>query len=309
MDRQERAESMLADTSGRPDRPQPFPLDPTFYRNSYPDLAGFDDQVLFEHYQRHGIDEGRIGCRFGVRDAFIGLVPQDGAALEIGPFNRPVLTGQNVRYADVLDQEQLRARAREIGFDPDGCPTIHYPLPDGSLDRIPDRFDAVLSAHCIEHQPDLVDHLRSVERLLRPQGRYFLIIPDKRYCFDHFLPETSVADVVSAHMRRAKVHDVGSVIEHWALTTHNDCIRHWNGDHGQPAVEQGLDPVRRAIEACTAHPDAYFDVHAWQFTPRSFLRLMDQLAELGLIGLRVQAVYPTLRHHVEFCAILAKQAA
>jgi SAM-dependent methyltransferase len=282
-------------------------VDPEFYCNKYPDLAHYDERDALEHYFAYGIHEGRLANPHGDREGFLTLIPSNEPVLEIGPFSNPVVRGGNVRYVDVLTTDQLRARAVEIGLDPSGCPEIHYPLPTLDLSAIPERFGTIISSHNIEHQPDLVRHLQAVEKILRPDGRYFLLVPDKRYCFDHFLPESNIADVMSAYMRRAKVHDVGSVIKHWALTTHNDPLRHWNGDHGRPNIEHTRESLELAIRECEVNPERYIDVHAWQFTPESFAHLFNLIADLGLTRLRPQAVYPTVRCSVEFCAILGKQ--
>lgn len=280
-------------------------VDTGFYRRSYPDLAGFTDAELVQHYTRYGMAEGRLACPEGVREGFLELVPHDGLVLEIGPFSDPVLRGPHIRYADVLSTAQLRERARSVGRDPAGCPEIDYVLPTFDLGSIGERFAAVVSCHCIEHQPDLVRHLEEVASMLDPGGRYFVIVPDKRYCFDHFLAESTIADVAAAHLREQRLHGVASVIEHWALTTHNDSARHWAGDHGRPRIDDTIDPVERAIATCTADPDRYIDVHAWQFTPSSFHRLINLLADRRWIGFRPSAVHSTVRPRNEFCAVLS----
>jgi SAM-dependent methyltransferase len=281
-----------------------YPFDVAFYRGRHPELAMLTDAEAASHYLTYGIAEGRQGHPSGVRPTFTTLVPAEDPVLEIGPFANPTIKGPNVRYADVLDTDQLRARAVEIGIDPEGCPHIYYPLPTLDLGTINERFAAVVSSHNIEHQPDLIRHLQAIEKLLEPGGRYFLLVPDKRYCFDHFLPETSIADVMSAYMRKPTFHDIGSVIEHWALTTHNDPGRHWLGDHGRPHLDQTRAPLERAISECSVLPQRYIDVHAWQFTPQSFAQLFGVIADLGLSKLRPLAVYPTLHNSQEFCAIL-----
>jgi hypothetical protein len=165
----------------------------------------------------------------------------------------------------------------------------------------------VVSSHCIEHQPDLIRHLQDVELLLEPNGLAVFLIPDKRYCFDHFLSASSIADVLTAYHRNALVHDIGSVIEHWALTTHNDSARHWRGDHGRPVIEDaGLEPVRRAMDTFDRNPNAYVDVHAWQFTPSSFAAIVRQLKELGLVNLEIAELHHTLRDSNEFIAVLQR---
>ncbi len=281
-------------------------FDAAFYRDAYADLASFPDDVLWQHFLAHGIDEGRQGCRESTREGFASLLPTGKPVLEIGPFANPFLRGPDVRYADALTTDQLRARATEFGLDPEGCPTISYPTFD--LRTIRDKFHAVLSSHCIEHQPDLLRHIQAVEGLLEPGGSYFLIVPDKRFCFDYFLPESTIADVMTAYARRSKVHDLGKVIEHGSMITHNDSFRHWNGDHGVMPITESRDGVRRAIAAYEADPEAYIDVHAWQFTPRSCRTLLQILEELGLTRLRLTSLQPTVRPRNEFCAVLTLPA-
>ena len=165
---------------------------------------------------------------------------------------------------------------------------------------------AIVSSHNIEHQPDLVRHLIMAENLLSPEGRYFLLVPDKRFCFDHFLAETTIADVLTAYSRAARVHDLGHVIEHRAMTTHNDTGRHWAGDHGGPAYETNVAMLEYALREHRDSAGGYVDVHAWKFTPRSFATLTGLLHQIGLTRLRPTVVYNTVRSRNEFCAILTK---
>ncbi len=161
---------------------------------------------------------------------------QSSRVLEIGPFCNPCMTGRNVRYFDVLDRAGLLKRAAEQGYLVVSAPKIDFVSPVGDLSVVDATFDAVVSSHCIEHQPDLVAHLAEVARILEPGGRYFLLVPDKRFCFDHFLAPSTVAGVVDAWKEGRKVHRLASVLEHRALTTHNDTARHWAGDHADPIL-------------------------------------------------------------------------
>ena len=160
--------------------------------------------------------------------------------LEIGPFAHPMMRGEHVDHLDVLPTEALRARAVSLGMDPGGVPDIRWVSSGGDLSVVTERYDAVVSSHAIEHQPDLIRHLQQVEALLRPGGSYYLLIPDHRYCFDHFLVPSTTAQVIGAHVERRSVHTAASVIEHRALTTHNDPVRHWAGDHGDPLADRAV---------------------------------------------------------------------
>jgi hypothetical protein len=277
-----------------------------FYRNSYEDLRHLSDEEAHQHFLAFGQAEGRLGAKQAYREFFLPMIPRDRPVLEIGPFDCPVVRGDHVRYADVLSQEGLRRRAAELGRNPEGCPAIHYVLESFDLNAIPDRFGAVVSSHCIEHQIDLIGHLQTIETLLEPGGSYFLLVPDKRYCFDHFLPVSSIAEVFAAHVERRKQHSLACVIEHWALTCHNDAARHWAGDHGTPPLR--LNEIGRAVEAFTSTPSRYIDVHAWQFTPDVFLAITSVIADLGYTKLRPVQVFNTPRDNQEFCAVLNRDA-
>ena len=282
----------------------PPELEVNVYRQLHNDLAHMSDEALSEHYKLHGRSEGRIGNRLVQRESFTALIGPDVKALEIGPLATPLLKGENVRYCDIMDQEGLKERAIGIGLDPNQVPFISYVLGPEGLDGIKEDFDAVLSSHCIEHQPDLVRHLQQVQRRLEARGgRYFVLAPDKRYCFDHYISETTIADIIDAHYGARTVHTLRNVIEHRALSTHNDAVVHWQAH----AAKQTIDStkIRDAINEWLSANGSYIDVHAWYLTPDSFAENIGLLRHLGFIQLSVERLYATRYGAGEFWAILS----
>lgn len=288
--------------------PWPPELDPLHYREVHADLAPLTGDELIEHWFIHGIAEGRAGSPAATRGGFELQLATSGSVLEIGPLDTPVVRGSNVEYFDVVPTEELRQKAAALGRDPAGCPDIDHVSAVGDLSVVTRTFDRVVSSHSVEHQPDLVAHLVAVADLLGPEGAYLLIVPDARYCFDHFLPPSSIADVLGAHARRATLHDPRHVINTIAMRAHNDAPRHWAGDHGRPAWREEPSVLGEAYRFCTEHPDAYLDTHAWQFTPSTFREIVDTLFTLGLSPLRPARVYETVRDSIEFYAVLEKPA-
>ena len=284
--------------------PQEF--DASAYRERYPDLREATDTQLANHWRTIGKAAGRNASAIGSREAFVGLIDDSKSLLEIGPFTNPLRRGRNVKYLDVLPTELLRQRAKIHGRNPELCPEIDFVSATGDLDVVDQQFDAVLSSHVIEHQPDLIRHLQAVSRVLNPGGVYYVIVPDKRYCFDHFIAESSVAEIIAAHVHARPVHDVRSVIEHRALTTHNDPKRHWAGEHGEPVYKAKPQSIREALTSFQRSNGNYIDVHAWQFVPDSFAEAMRLLFDLGLSVMRVLRVYPTVPGANEFYAVLEK---
>lgn len=285
----------------------PPEFEPKIYLQKYEDLrkAKFSDEQLARHYANHGKAEGRITNSIASRYDFIPLIPTNISVLEIGPFYTPVVKGDNIKYFDVLNTEQLIARANDLNYPIEKVPHIHFVDPKGDLSIVDEKFDAVVSSHNIEHQPDLIDHFEKVEGILNPGGLYFCLVPDKRYCFDHYMPGTTIADIVGRHEDNLKVHYLKSVIEHRALTTHNEPERHWNGDHG-PIYANTASRITDAIAEYQRANGGYVDVHAHHFTPDIFAGIMGLLYEMKYTSLRVLRNYHTRRNQSEFFVIMQK---
>jgi hypothetical protein len=64
--------------------------------------------------------------------------------------------------------------------------------------------------------------------------------------------------------------------------------------------------VAEAVAEYEAAQGGYVDVHAWQFTPRSFGSVIKQLHARKLSGLKIAQVYETPPGQFEFCAVLVK---
>ncbi len=281
---------------------------PLYYLKKNPDLAVSPEQALV-HYEAYGKEDGRLASPCALREVFMRLPPSEASVLEIGPYFSPAVRGQNVRYFDVLTAEELRQKCAIDNGNPQTVPAeIHYVSRTGDLSIVDARFDFVVSCHCIEHQPDLVRHLVNVQNLLHEGGAYLLAVPDKRYCFDHFRPLTEPGRVLEAWLCKRINHTFSSFFAMSAETTHNDNLRHWQGDHGAPApltAEKAAELLREYEER--SGRGEYVDCHTWFFTPDSFRALMVLLYELGLTELYPHRVYASLAGRNEFCAVLIKK--
>jgi SAM-dependent methyltransferase len=269
----------------------------------YEDLKSINKNILYNHYINHGEKEGRISNAIPDRFSFLKLINIDKKILEIGPFTTPSIIGKNVKYFDLMDIKELKLRAKRHNHHIGDITKIDYVSSDGNLNVIKDKFDYVLSSHCLEHQPDLILHFKNVEKLLKKQGYYFLIIPDKRYCFDALLPESSISKIIENHIEKRKIHTPSSILEHRALTTHNDPIRHWSGDH-EDNDNNIVERLNYAIKEIKNNPNKYIDVHSLQFTPKSFCNILEILYSLRYTKLRIERCYPTVLNSNEFFVIL-----
>ncbi len=229
-----------------------------------------------------------------------------GNFLEIGPFNRPLMAGPNVKYFDLMSQEDLMRRAELEGLEQSSVPFIDFHHKSGDLTVINECFSLVVSSHVLEHQPDLVRHLQSVSSLLSDGGHYAFVIPDSRYCFDHFIYPSNLVSVVKEYEEKRVKPDIWNVIEHRALTCHNDPVQHWANNSG-PSFMNLSERWVAAQKEFEELEDSYIDVHCWQFTPESLERVLKGLRELKLIQLDIVDIFQTLKNDLEFFVLLKKQ--
>jgi len=280
-------------------------IDLSFYKAMNIDLQVLTDDQIIEHYHRYGEGEGRPASPLSFVGPLMSSVKPTEDVLEIGPFVNPIMLGNRVKYFDVLDSQGLVSRAASLGYSGQVAPKINYVSSSGDLTIVEEAsFDVVFSSHCIEHVPDLIEHLNRVARILRPNGRYILMIPDKRYCSDHYVPASTIADVVQASHDLRTTQTVANFIETYALGTHNDTRRHWAGDHGVQKIFEDPNAILTAIQMHNDAQGGYTDLHAWRFTPRSFRDLLMKLFSVQFTRMRPDCVLGTGRDSNTFVAIL-----
>lgn len=280
-------------------------FDPLLYAHLNSDLKSLSVDELYSHYVNFGLEEGRLASNISTREIFCRTIDTSGACLEIGPFANPLISGNNVYYCDVLNQEELKKRAVLHNINPKQIPVINFVIENGNLDCIEMKFDSILSSHVIEHQPDLISHLVQIQNKLNINGRYYCLIPDKRYCFDRNIAVSTIADLVLAFHEARKRHNIKSIIEHRALTVHNDPRIHWNNCDAECNISE--KKILEAIEEYKLSGDHYIDVHAWYFTPKSFIENVNTIRGLGYINLQIEKVYPTLNGNNEFWVVLKNE--
>lgn len=231
-------------------------------------------------------------------------------SLEIAPWCTPVLTGKYVKYFDIFDKKNLIEIAIKQKLDITKIPEIHYTDPEGDMSSIKEKFELVFSAHNIEHQIDLVGHLNQIANLLENDGSFFILIPDKRFCFDHYIAATPLSEVLAVHWQKPHTHSLQTILSMRCETAHNDAEKHWQGESGEIAYESP-DNEACFINAFKHYNDTngnYIDAHKWRFTPESFYNIVEKLYKMKLQPLRVKKVFCTDQNTFEFFAILYKPA-
>lgn len=223
-----------------------------------------------------------------------------GLGLEIGPSYNPIVpksSGLDIRTMDHATAEGLRSKYAAIGLDQaalDRIDEVDFVWSGKSLrDSIPtgEEFVYVVASHVVEHSVDLIGFLNQCGEILTRGGVISLIVPDQRFCFDHYRPLTSAGQAVEAHLFPRITHGPASFID-----THLYTARR----HGENTWDLGLtdglalapcrwpavgDTVVRVLDSTE-----YMDIHRWVFTPASFELLMFDLRQMGYLRLVIEDV-------------------
>lgn len=259
-------------------------FDPISYRKRYSELTGLRRSQLREHWRGGGSREGRNAASIESCNELLNCLQPAHNILEIGPFDNPSVEflreyGVSVDYADYFDSTDLVARASSIeGRNPESVPFIRYVLSKGGYEQIAEKYDAIVSSHCVEHQPDLITHFLHIGRLLKPHGIYVCSMPNRRRCFDRHLAPTQLVNVLTAYFEKRQKPSLESVLEHRCFTVSN-----WHDDP-DPADVLPSNLKERLAQACREfESNSYVDVHCWKFTGDSIRRILQRLVKLNFL--------------------------
>jgi hypothetical protein len=154
--------------------------------------------------------------------------------------------------------------------------------------------------------PCVVTFLNNLDSILNKDGAIYLIIPDKRYCFDFFKRESDIYDILQLHYEKNSRPRFLDVIRMVSQSTHNNPVAHWNHDHGTIQFEEALLNSYAAITN-QYNSGMYIDSHVNLFTPQSFMQIIELLSKLKLIRLKINKLYHTLYGSNEFYVILKRE--
>jgi SAM-dependent methyltransferase len=240
----------------------------------------------------------------------LGLDLGQVTAIEIGALDNPIIppTSPGVFYVDHMDTASLREKYRDHAYvNKDNLVHVNGIWGEKSLAEAAAPVapvDCVVASHLIEHVPDLVTWLNEVAAVLKPTGDLRLVIPDRRYTFDLLRTETVLADVLAAHLVRARIPQVREVIDYLANAVHVVCHDVWAGTLDRTALVKSHDiSAIERLARDVLDNQRYHDVHCWVFTPASFARLMMQLAELGYHTYKCVKLFDTEPYTLEFYVI------
>lgn len=233
--------------------------------------------------------------------------PREMRGLEIGAFDLPFILPNegDVSFADYQSTAQLRQLARTTeGHSSDCVVPVTYLLGTNDWSAVPGDFDWVAAAHVIEHAPSMIDWLRHIGDRLQPGGILFLVIPDKRYTFDYFRPETSLGKILTDHWSGKHRPGPGDVFDAHYYTRALDVDALWDFDN--PPRFGDSPPAPDVLAILQQAQDSYNDVHCTIFSQHSFSRIIQFLCTSSLIPFDVEEIGEVAEYGIDFHCVLRK---
>ena len=245
------------------------------------------------------------------KEKILKHIDATGKGLEIGPGYNPTAPkkdGFSVQSIDHMCREDLVNKYKKEQVDTENIEEVDFVWhgePYAELTGKKDYYDWIIASHLIEHTPDLIGFLNDCDSILKDTGVISLAIPDKRYCFDHFRPATSIARIIDSHLQNSRVHTPGTAAEYYLNGVLKEGAIAWEEGHaGEYSFRHSLEEAVGKFESAVKGTE-YDDIHSWCFVPHSFRLIIHDLYCLGLIPFKELDFY--LTEGCEFFAILSRQ--
>ena len=235
-----------------------------------------------------------------------------GRGLEIGPLVSPIVTGSlgEIYYTDRATTAELREWYENVpGIDVNAIVPVDFVWGERRLAAAAESkapFDYVVASHVFEHVPDLIGCLQEVSSVLAPGGRLSLCLPDCRFTFDVRRRESDISELIEAYVLGLRRPAVRATFDHFYRHVDPvDPAARWRGDCGH--TDPPFD-LAKAIEIARSATGRYIDTHCWVFSDATFAHLVRNIAQVGLIDLRVVSFTPTRPNEIEFFVTLERPA-
>jgi 2-polyprenyl-3-methyl-5-hydroxy-6-metoxy-1,4-benzoquinol methylase len=236
-----------------------------------------------------------------------GIDLSSAVGLEVGALDNPIVppTTPGIFYIDHVDTPTLREKYKDHpNVNLDKLVEVNGVWGEKTLAEAAAAVapvDFFVASHVIEHVPNLIGWLQEISSVLKPGGHVRLVIPDRRFTFDLLRRETGLAEVLTAHLVKARTPQIPQIIDHFENVTRVDAGLAWAGTLDRQALDKhhGAAEMFRVIDDALKN-GTYHDVHCWVFTPHSFARLMERLADLEYHSFACHRFHDTELNTYEF---------
>ena len=239
--------------------------------------------------------------------------------VEIGPLDRPIISRSDgdILYLDHLNSDNLKlkyALNAEAGLvNVEKLVAVDLVAAGRKFkDILGDRgpVDYVIASHVIEHIPNPIGWLCELAHGMVEDGCVSLIIPDRRFTFDHFRRPSNTGDLVDAFVQDRNTATPGQIFDYVANVAFVDPELVWAGKIIDRQPVPGHMPTEAMRLARMHHAEKSApDIHCSVFSVHEFTEVLRQLITLDLLPFEVAALSSPVRGETDFFVTLRKSSA
>jgi replicative DNA helicase len=215
--------------------------------------------------------------------------------LEISPLYRPTVRKHthNVFYTDYCSAAE--SRDKHSSYSHDDIMELDFVWTPGK--RLAEcatqglRFDWAISSHVMEHVPNPIGWLLDIFEVMNEGATYSIALPHKEYCYDKFRRNTDCATLVDAWIRKQSNPSPYQIFE---FLTRSIELGTERGDKAFKSATKLEEAIRHYTDTDALNfvshswtSGAYIDVHCSAFTPDSFVEVIKQLHDLGILNIEI----------------------
>ncbi|MDL2279740.1 class I SAM-dependent methyltransferase [Desulfovibrio sp. OttesenSCG-928-G11] len=238
-----------------------------------------------------------------------GRVPA-GRILEIGPGNNPIFyrSEGDVHYADVRNAAEVDDTFFSTDKSGKQAVELDFVIKGSYAASLKDVevFDHVILCHVLEHIPRLIAFFQDIIKVMCPGGLLYLILPDHRFCFDHFRQPTSFAEAYYVHINKLAAPPWRVFDSHFLNAGYNIPSMYWNEKNLAQAIllqrRQSLQEARQNMEE--AEKGLVSNSHVSVFTPWSFLLFLFSMLRVRMAAFSCERFFTTQKNEFSFGAVL-----
>lgn len=186
-----------------------------------------------------------------------------GRGLEIGALHKPFDLDADVTYLDresTSDLKRIYAKDRRVT----SIRQVQIVWKETTYPFIDDNaYDFVINSHVLEHVSNPGRQIAEWLRIIRPGGTLYMVVPDKRFCFDRRREVTHCDELISKYLSNEKLVP---------FECYRDFIVNTNGEDGIVR-----DTSEAFIKRCF---DAQTSIHVHTFTEASLKEFFERLAPM-----------------------------
>lgn len=180
-----------------------------------------------------------------------------GNGIEIGALHNkmPVSKKAKVSYVDRISYKDLIKHYPELKGKKITKPDI---VSDAeTLEKIADNSqDFIIASHILEHCEDPIEALKNFSRVMKQDANAYIIVPDKRHCFDYKRPLTTMEHLVKDH-------------EEGVLTSRRDHYIEWL------KLVEDIEDEKEIARKLKIYEETNYNIHFHVWDTNSFLNFLN----------------------------------